>query len=289
MIVTHDVGKSIEVQAVSRGDVAWNLDYHSRPKPFFHPVRTPQGHTLSIAEPFDHLWHRGLWFTFKFVNGDNFWEERDGFASQLVRGIPQIAHGDAETMTITKALDWVRPDGDSVVLTEYRTITYRERGDTRAFDWTTVITAQDEVELDRTAYTTWGGYGGLSFRGSRSWHVERYLLPDGPVECLTPGARGEWCDLSGSIDGGPGLKGGIAILDHPENRRHPTPWYSGSGSGTFINAALLFHEPMSLAKGEELRLRYRVLVHDGVWDADRLASEYARFTSGTAKNSQGMT
>jgi len=72
------------------------------------------------------------------------------------------------------------------------------------------------------------------------------------------------------------------MLDHPENIRYPTPWYAGGGSGTFINAALLFHEPLSLAAGEKLRLRYRVLVHDGVWDRARVDAEHAQFISESA-------
>ncbi len=46
---------------------------------------------------------------------------------------------------------------------------------------------------------------------------------------------------------------------------------------TFINAALLFHEPLALAKDEELRLRYRVFVHDGIWDRDRFEVERLSF------------
>ncbi len=286
MIVTHDVGRSIEARPDQQASSAWKLDYASKPKSYFHPVRTPHGHTLSITEPYDHIWHRGLWFTFKYVNGDNFWEEREGYASQVVAGVPELTHGDTESLTISTAINWERPGGDGAVLAERRTITYREEADTRVFDWSTVITAQVDVEIDRTPYTTWGGYGGLSFRGSRSWHVERFLLPSGPVERLQPGVQGEWCDLSGSIDGGPGLKGGLAMLDHPDNPRYPTPWYSGSGSGTFINAALLFHEPMSLGEGEELRLRYRVLVHDDVWESDRLAGEHVRFVNELAYGTQ---
>jgi len=285
MIVTHDVGKVVSVRKGLGYPAAWSLDYGSRPKPFFHPVRTPQGHVLSISEPYDHVWHRGLWFTFKFVNTDNFWEEREPFGVQRVCGVPTVAHSDPQSLTLGLMLDWIPPGSADAILFEQRTITWREQEDACEFDWTTVITSSTDAKLDRTPYTTWGGYGGLSFRGSRHWHVDRYLLPEGGMERLAPGVRGPWCDLSGRVDGGPGLTGGIALLDHPENPRHPTPWYAGSGSGAFINAALLLAEPMSLAKGEPLRLRYRVLVHDGVWTVDRLASEHARFVNEAA--SQG--
>lgn len=284
MFVTHDVGRSIEVRSDRQTQSAWEFDYVSKPKPFFHPVRTPGGHTLSIAEPFDHLWHRGFWFTFKFVNGDNFWEEREPFGSQVVRGVPIVTHEGPDSLTVSIALDWMPPGGEDPAMSEMRTITYRPGADADTYDWSTVITARRDIEIDRTPYTTWGGYGGLSFRGSRHWHVDRYILADGAVERLEPGTRAPWCDLSGRIDGGHGLSGGLAMLDHPANPRYPTPWYAGSGSGTFINAALLFHEPMSLAQGEELRLRYRMLVHDGIWDIGRLTSEHERLVGDAGRS-----
>lgn len=282
MIVTHDVARTVSIRQAVEHPAAWALDYGSAPKPFFHPVRTPRGHTLSISEPHDHTWHRGLWFTFKFVNNDNFWEEREPFGVQRVRGVPTITHGDPRSLTLDLTLDWIPPSDEPATLSERRTITWREHEDACAFDWTTIITPFRDVKLDRTPYTTWGGYGGLSFRGSRHWHVDRYLLPDGAMERLRPGSRAPWCDLSGRIDGGPGLTGGVAMLDHPDNPRHPTPWYAGSGSGAFINAALLFHDPLSLAQHESLQLRYRVLVHDGIWTAERLAEEHARFVNEAA-------
>jgi hypothetical protein len=87
--------------------------------------------------------------------------------------------------------------------------------------------------------------------------------------------------MSGPIDGGADLSAGLAMLDHPDNPRYPTPWYAGgAGSGNFLNAALLFHEPMTLPAGETLTLRYRVLIHDGIWDVRRLKQEQAHWLEG---------
>ena len=58
------------------------------------------------------------------------------------------------------------------------------------------------------------------------------------------------------------------------NRRHPVPFYGstraatyGEGWSNFLNAAFLLHEPLDVAAGEALRIRHRVVVHDGAWDA----------------------
>jgi hypothetical protein len=75
----------------------------------------------------------------------------------------------------------------------------------------------------------------------------------------------------------------VAILDHPGNPRHPVPWYGSTRAATygdegwsnFLNAAFLWDEPLRVGAGKPLRFAYRVLVHDGAWDADRIAAAYA--------------
>ncbi|HYH10988.1 MAG TPA: PmoA family protein [Thermomicrobiales bacterium] len=281
MKISHTIGNSIDWYPDDASDPAWTLSYTGRPKPFFHPVRSPSGQLLSLLEPADHLWHRGLWFTIKFVNGDNFWEERPPFGTQRVAGLPEIRHPAPDIAELDLSLDWLAPDGGERVIAEQRTIRSRATADALVIDWRTELTAERDVTLDRTPYTTWGGYGGLSFRGSRSWLVDRFLLSGDRVEGRPAGQAGSWCEMSGPVDGGPDLSAGLAMLDHPDNPRHPTPWYAGgAGSGNFLNAALLFHEPMTLGQGETLALRYRILIHDGIWDATRLESEHARWLEG---------
>ena len=279
MIVTHDVGKTITVHRQPGEAAAWTLDYGSTAKPFIHPLRTPGGQTLSLAEPYDHPWHRGLWFAFKFVNGDNFWEENVDHGVQRIEDVPGISHPDQGEVAIRMNLHWIQPGTGDTVVTEERHISYRSGDDVDTFDWTTTLVAQRDVTLDRTPYTTWGGYGGLSFRGARGWAIDRYRLPGAADTDRPAGQRGAWCDLSGKLDGPSNPSGGLSILDHPENVRYPTPWYAGGSSMAFINAALLFDQPLAVDSGEELRLRYRVLVHDGIWERDRLDAESALFGS----------
>lgn len=280
MFISHHVGTSIDWYPDNELDPAWTLEYAGKPKPYFHPVRTPSGQLISLTEPADHLWHRGLWFTIKFINGDNFWEEKRPFGTQRVAGIPVIHHASPDDTELRIDLDWLAPRGNEPVIAERRTIRSRVVDDAIVIDWQTELTAERDLTLDRTPYTTWGGYGGLSFRGSRSWLVNRFLLPGGPVD-RPAGQPGPWCEMSGPVDGGADLTAGLAILDHPGNPRYPTPWYAGgAGSGNFLNAALLFHEPLTLGQGDTLSLRYRVLIHDGIWDAKRLEREHARWMKG---------
>jgi len=67
---------------------------------------------------------------------------------------------------------------------------------------------------------------------------------------------------------------GIAVLDDPENPRHPTKWYLiDTTVSRYLNAAILNDEPMMLDAGESLALRYRVIVHPERWSFQELQDE----------------
>lgn len=276
MIIRHDIGKSVALSVDQHAPPAWILEYGSTPKPHFSSVRTPAGDELALVEPYDHLWHRGLWFTIKFVNGVNFWEERDEFGVQKLETEPQVSIDDG-VVTIDMSLQWVGPGGD-IPITERRRISWRSSADAYTFDWTSEITAATDVTLDRTPFTTWGGYGGLSFRGNRMWHIVRYLLPGVSEKPLSPGIRAPWCDLSGQFDGGPDRAGGIAIFDRPAEGSDPTPWYGGGNPAmNFLNAAFLFEGPQTLAAGKTMTFDYRVTVHNGIWTHDDADQAYRQW------------
>jgi hypothetical protein len=273
MIVSHHIGREIALTQPGAAHPLWVYTYGDTLKPHISSLRAPAGYELALVEPVDHLWHRGLWFTIKFVNGVNFWEERDAFGWQETVGIPEIGH-DGNAVTVTTNLDWNGPDG-GIPVRERRTITWRPGEGFYTLDWRSEVTARTDLVLDRTPFTTWGGYGGLSFRGSRTWHIERYLHPAGSEKQLPPGIRGPWVDLSGSFDGGPARTGGIAMYDLNNYGTGYTPWYGGGNpSMNFINAAFLFEGPRELPNGSTLDLRYRVVVHDGVW-SEKNASQFS--------------
>jgi hypothetical protein len=232
-------------------------------KPFLHPIVAPNGRVLTRVSPADHPWQRALWFAIKYVNGENFWEEPAGepFGDQVVAPDGRV--------------EWRRPNGE-VVIDEQRTITT----DDHVIDWTTSLTPRVDVVLDRTPYTTWGGYGGLTLRGAADWADTRLLLDDGSVHRRPEGIASRWCDLSSD-------DAGLLLLDHPDNVRHPVPWYGatrsrvyGEGWSNYLNAAFLWDAPMDLAAGDTLTLRYRVVAHDGGWDVARCDDEWKRWTHG---------
>jgi len=267
----------------------WTYVWDARRRPFVHPVATPAGHVLTVDAPDDHPWHHALWFTIKFVNGENFWEEYDAYG---VLRHPTEPTTSTDGRAITGDLEWIRPDRQTVVLRERRSLTHVPiDDDAYAIDLDTTLTPEVDVVLDRTPFTTWGGYGGLTFRGRADLRRTRLLASDGTEHERVLGDRGAWLDLSGTVDG---ALAGIAMLDHPDNPNHPVPWYASTRADTygaspgggadgddeaddwsnFVNAAFLWDGPISLAANDTLTFDYRVIVHDGIWDRAQVQEQY---------------
>jgi hypothetical protein len=228
--------------------------------------------------------HHGLWFSWKYINRINFWEHAQGRERPAgrtswtqVRSELRADH----SARIELELEYSSPDGERL-LAEARTIEVSSPAadGSYAIDWTGRFTAlADEVLLDRTPLPgepggqVFGGYAGFSVRLTQLDERGAVTL-DGPVEFNDQQrfrGRSLAFDYHGTLEGRPV---GVAVLDHPDNPRSPSPWYAiRSGSMSFFTPAVLCYEPLRLARGDELTLRYRVIVHPGRWDAERLGSE----------------
>jgi Family of unknown function (DUF6807) len=266
------------------GGGGWTYVWWHRRKPHVHPLATPSGRVLTRVEPPDHPWQRGLWFVVKFVDGDNFWEEGDpdGWGVQRHVAPPEVSAG-----AVTGDLVWIRPDRTTVAAREHRRLAHVPLdGDAYAVDWDVTLRVPADAVLDRSPPTGgWGGYSGLAFRGRDDWRNTQLLLDDGVARDQVAPQRSRWCDLSGTVDGGPA---GVCVLDHPANPAHPVPFYAttrarpgyGEGWSNTVYPSFLWDGPLSLAAGDELRFRYRVVVHDGVWDAARAGSAWEAFVNG---------
>jgi hypothetical protein len=289
--IDEGAGEAIVVDGLSGGE-RWRYAYGARKRPFLHPVATPAGHVLTRNSPEDHPWHHGLWFTIKFVNEENFWEEYDSYGVLRHTSIPEVDH-DGGRARLIGDLEWIRPDRSTVVLREHRALTHVPLDDDAyAIDVDTTLVPELDVVLDRTPFTTWGGYGGLAFRGRGDFHDTRLLLADGSTHDRVLGQPANWLDLSGQIGGAAGdAPAGVAVFDVPGNPGHPVPWYGSTRSETygdegwsnFFNAAFLWEGPRAVAKHQPLRFTYRVVVHDGIWHERRLATEYATYLAERAE------
>jgi len=278
------------VALLRQGQVVWQFNYGTNAtKPFFHPLSVPGGPVLTANRPADHPWHRGLWFSWKYLNHLNYWEEdpKTGVAQGRTEwGEPQIETRPDFSGRIVMEVVY-RPPGAPPVLKEHREVSVStpDRDGVYHLDWVATFTAQDQdVLLDRTPLPgepggqIFGGYAGLSVRFSTAMKEPQALAGEGPVSFTSGRYRGKApaMDYSGVVDE---REVGIAILDFPKNLNSPSPWYAiAENSFRFFTPAVICYQPYTLKAGQGFALRYRVMVHPGRWSAERLrevASPYA--------------
>jgi hypothetical protein len=277
--------------------VVWRFNFASDlSKPYFHPVALTDGTVLTMPSPADHPWHKALWFSWKMLNGVNYWEE--DLATGKAAGL-----SDTVTTTITARPDMsarmemdldYHPAQGETVLTEKRVIEVSAPDEAGLYhiDWQGTFTA-GEKDVLLEGGTAGGGYAGMSVRISQSsgdWKlVDSEGREDVPTDHLprnamgiaenTHGKRAKWMDFS-MVDAASQRTLGIAILDHPRNLRHPSEWHNvmvGSIPFGFFSPAVLWSKPYLLPAGERFTLRYRILVHPGRADAKMIEDDWVTF------------
>jgi len=261
-------------------------------KTYFDPLGLLDGRNLAWNAPPDHVWHHGLWFSWKFINGVNYWEingntgKPDGETKvETVKASPKPDHSARIEMTLSYA-----PQSGETVMTERRTILISPPDAKGCYqlDWTLTFKAgAKDVVLDRTPLPgepdgqSWGGYAGLSMRFAKDFKDWQATSTEGkiqPQEANRYRGKATAMDFSGMLEGGPA---GVAILDHPGNLNAPTPWYIIMDPGpsfAYFTPAVICYGPHTLRGGKSMTLRYRVIVHPGRYDAAALKAESARFT-----------
>lgn len=272
------------------GAPVWQFNFPAAPvKPHFHPVGLPGKPALTWKAPPDHIWHLGLWFSWKFINGRNYWEvdSRTGRSEGLTRvvAVRPVVREDWSAR-IEVEIAYQPKEDEAAVLREKRTIEISAPADDGSYtmDWTMTFTAGAEtVRLDRTPLPheengkPWGGYAGLIWRFAKEFTEWQAVNAEGKRNLAAHGARAQACDFSGVLAG---EAMGVAMIDHPENLRSPTPWYVTMERETPFACVMpspLFRDAYELRAGDGLTLRYRVLVHPGQWDAGRLEAERRRY------------
>ena len=97
----------------------------------------------------------------------------------------------------------------------------------------------------------------------------------------TWGKPSPWCDYSGTRDS---VTEGIAIFQHPENRWFPSRWFTRD-YGFFSPTPMqwLENDRLDLPKGEQLTLRYRVVVHTGNAATAGIADLWEQYRGAAAK------
>lgn len=237
-------------------------------RPYIYPVRAADGTVVTADQSLtggDHPHHRSLWVAHGDVNGVDHWgtaRTAAGVPVQRLLGRPRII-GD----TISHELGWEGSDG-KVILREARTLRFFTYPDgARGIDlFSTFMCADRTVILGDTKEA---GLCAVRVAGEISDRPQITNSEGNKKESACWGKPAEWCDISGKIGGG---EYGIAILDHPENPRHPARWHVREyglmaanifGLKDFERGKAGRSGAFRLEPGRLAGFHYRVVIHSG--------------------------
>ncbi|HEY0621379.1 MAG TPA: PmoA family protein, partial [Kribbella sp.] len=237
----HAVGRSVQVTA---GDTElFTYVYRpadpslESPRPYLHPMRTLGGDLVSVFRPHDHLWHKGMAWSLPHFGHENFW---GGPTFSLANGYEQLDNNGSmdhdrvddldvsdDLVRFSHRLSWHTQAGARVV-DESRTLTTRLADDGWLLGFETSMTNVSGKTIQIGSPTTAGrpnaGYGGLFWRGPRSFTGGTVLAPQGLGRDELRGRRAAWMGFSGKhdeVDRGSTL----IIADAIDNPRHPPEWF----------------------------------------------------------------
>jgi hypothetical protein len=268
---------------LNRGRVVWQ-HVHDRKvgKPYMR-VGLIDGTELTRPWPFaktypknDHTWHRALWWSWKAINGINFWEENQQGTDPVKVEVARREDGSAR---ITATIAYHLPDQPPLVL-ETRVIDVgRPRADgSYLIDWKATFTpaGKGDVVFNRNSY---GGFAirmaaeccGDKGKGTPAWQFMKSV--DGSSKDGRS-RTSRWMAYHGMAANG--QPAAVAIFDHPGNPRYPSLWQTRDNY-PYLNPSFTCDRDYTLRAGSQLSLRYGVLVHQGPADVEKLERAWQAF------------
>ena len=298
LVSTAGFATDFYIQEEPTGDIAVYLDgelftrYVTTDKVtnkcYFWPIVGPGGAKMTRAFPMqnvagekqDHPHHRSVCFGLQNAGGFNTWHERLTFTRNGVvdesrlPGLGVQKHTEiimsevqGERATLVVGCDNVTPAGE-VYMNQVRTIDFHVADNgSRLMDIEIVLTgAKDGVTLVGKKDS------GLSVRVAHSMCVDaglggRIVNSHGDRDGAAWGKRAPWVDFNGPVEG---ETMGIAMLNHPDSFRYPTPWHVRT-YGLFTANPFALREvagedesgDYELRAGESITLKHRLIFHKG--------------------------
>ena len=262
----------------------------------FHPLYTPAAERITDLAPGDHHHHRGVflaWHTIEFREKADFsafgptgptygwnisrgdfwgWGEFAPTSGRIIENRKiELKKANAEYAELEIQNAWTVHD--KKMMDEVTLVHVREQDGVYVMDLDYNLTPVVELVLNHTAF------GGFCVR-ARNDGDSYYATAEGTVELPDPHysvpelnwpAR-EWYDYTIKLNSGKTV--GVAVLDHPDNP--PSTWHNPRYVW-MVNPCIVAGGPVTVEKGETLRLRYRLVVHDGPTPKDLLATIYSQW------------
>lgn len=265
----------------------------------------------------DHPHHRSMWFNHGDVNGLDFWAaipaEEMGHIVQRSGGVEVDSASSSingvvtknESCTLATGNDWITPDGKRLLQDERTFVFHEHLGDTVMDITIRLIAGETPVTFGDTKE------GSLGIRTAGTMKVDAKLggeihNAEGLKDREAWSKRSDWVDYSGPIapadlpeakgkdnvtakDAEDWKRAGITMMYHPENSIPDCRWHVRT-YGLFAanpfghkHFGLPAYDGYRIESGQSLTLHFRVVLHDGGFDADKAQDHFKAYAAESIK------
>jgi len=242
--------------------------------PFFFPVNGPSNASVTSMRNANYPHHSSLFFGCDRVNGGNYWQEKltDG---QIISLRADIIETGGDKVVIENECIWRRPGADAPIKDKRKITVTIPSKDKFIIDFDVTMEMLIDVNIEKTNHSLFSGRMDPDLaviNGGTMINAEGETSEKG-----TFGKASAWIDFYGKRQG---KTEGMAILQHPSNKWFPAPWFTRD-YGFFSPTPMYWpanDKNTSLKKGEQIKLRYRVIVHLGNHTEAGIAEEFAKYS-----------
>ena len=258
-------------------------------KPYLYPVLSPSGKPVTRAFPMehadgddiDHPHQRSIWVGYERLSGMNLWEidpaDSHPRSGKIVFGGILETHEGTDKGDLVVSAQWLSPEGKPLIDQVLGMTFYAKPENVRMFDIDLRLKAKQLVTFEDHKD------GIVGFRLARAFDEDQGgLAVDAEGVKGTPkldGIRTSWIDWQADLKG---EKVGFVVMDHPANLNHPSSWLAKPMALFFANPfAQRYYDrsrvngSLSMQPGDEIRLRYRVIIHPADFDVAKAYAEYS--------------
>ena len=257
-----------------------NPDFYRR-SGYIDPLYNPAGQALTDGFPLGHMHQHALFFAYTNTtyrdSFTDFWNQHLQKATVAFEKLEKTESGPVFAGFTTRQIHSSNQFGP--VLAEEWQVASFQPGDYYITDLRTTQNIIGKYPLRINEYH----YGALGIRGSAEWNESDTLRFTNPMQVLTSEgvrdrekanhSRPRWTAVYGKIGG---KWAGLAVLDHPDNFRHPTPIRVHPDMPYFSVSPMVLGA-YSLDPGQTYRFRYQVVAFEGEPDADLLEKLWRDF------------
>lgn len=254
------------------------VDPFEAPRPYFAPLYTLAGDDVTLFRPHDHPWHVGLSMTWTYINEQNLWGGNTyvhGEGYQPLDNVGATRHlewhqlaGEGEKATLDHTLAWVTSFGETwlherrVIIVDTHQASLGVWSLQLAMRFENVSGKRLQIDSPLTRGLPNIGYGGLFWRGPRSFHYGELFAANGERSETMVGKPNPWIAFCGQHDGSNHYST-LIFIDDPHNDRYPTRWWARNEQYAGVSSSFVYDEPFVFKPGQTLALSYRVWVCNG--------------------------